>query len=226
MHSGGDFVATILAVDDEEDMLVLIENILKKNGHCLHAVQNPLSLDENNLRKYDLILLDVMMPSIDGMAFCKKIRSKVDCPILFLTAKTMEADVVNGLLSGGDDYITKPFGVQELLARVEAHLRREQREKHAGFNLGSIRFDLSSKSIFVEEEKVPLTKSEYRICVLLAERKGQVFSKEQIYEQVFGYEGEGEPSAVSEHVKNIRAKFQRVGEKPIATVWGIGYKWN
>ena len=226
MHSGGDFVATILAVDDEEDMLVLIENILKKNGHCLHAVQNPLSLDENNLRKYDLILLDVMMPPIDGMAFCKKIRSKVDCPILFLTAKTMEADVVNGLLSGGDDYITKPFGVQELLARVEAHLRREQREKHAGFNLGSIRFDLSSKSIFVEEEKVPLTKSEYRICVLLAERKGQVFSKEQIYEQVFGYEGEGEPSAVSEHVKNIRTKFQRVGEKPIATVWGIGYKWN
>lgn len=219
-------MATILAVDDEEDMLVLIENILKKNGHCLHAVQNPLELDENNLRKYDLILLDVMMPSIDGMAFCKKIRSKVDCPILFLTAKSMEADIVEGLLSGGDDYITKPFGVQELLARVEAHLRREQREKHAGFNLGSIRFDLSSKSIFVEEEKVPLTKSEYRICVLLAERKGQVFSKEQIYEQVFGYEGEGEPSAVSEHVKNIRAKFQRVGEKPIATVWGIGYKWN
>lgn len=226
MHSGGDLVATILAIDDEEDMLALIENILKKNGHCIHAVQNPLSLDENNLRKYDLILLDVMMPSIDGMAFCKKIRSKVDCPILFLTAKSMEADVVKGLLSGGDDYITKPFGVQELLARVEAHLRREQREKHAGFNLGSIRFDLSSKSIFVEEEKVPLTKSEYRICVLLAERKGQVFSKEQIYEQVFGYEGEGDASAVSEHVKNIRAKFQRVGEKPIATVWGIGYKWN
>lgn len=226
MHSGGDFVATILAIDDEEDMLALIENILKKNGHCIHSVQNPLSLDENNLRKYDLILLDVMMPSIDGMAFCKKIRSKVDCPILFLTAKSMEADIVKGLLSGGDDYITKPFGVQELLARVEAHLRREQREKHAGFNLGSIRFDLSSKSIFVEEEKVPLTKSEYRICVLLAERKGQVFSKEQIYEQVFGYEGEGDASAVSEHVKNIRAKFQRVGEKPIATVWGIGYKWN
>lgn len=219
-------MATILAVDDEEDMLVLIENILKKNGHCIHAVQNPLSLDENNLRKYDLILLDVMMPSIDGMAFCKKIRSKVDCPILFLTAKSMEADIVEGLLSGGDDYITKPFGVRELLARVEAHLRREQRERHAGFNLGAIRFDLSSKSIFVEEEKVPLTKSEYRICVLLAERKGQVFSKEQIYEQAFSYEGEGEPSAVSEHVKNIRAKFQRVGENPIATVWGIGYKWN
>ena len=213
-------MATILVVDDEEDMLVLIENILKKNGHCIHAVQNPLELDENSLRKYDLILLDVMMPGMDGMTFCKKIRRIVDCPILFLTAKTTEADVVKGLLSGGDDYITKPFGVQELLARVEAHLRREQREKHAGFNLGSIRFDLSSKSIFVEEE------SEYRICVLLAERKGQVFSKEQIYEQVFGYEGEGEPSAVSEHVKNIRAKFQRVGEKPIATVWGIGYKWN
>lgn len=146
-------MANLLVIDDEEDMLALIENILKKKGHRVRAVQNPLEVDEKDLRKYDLILLDVMMPGMDGMRFCKKIRTIVDCPILFLTAKSMESDIVEGLLSGGDDYITKPFGVEELLARVEAHLRREKRERHAGFHLGAIRFDLSSNEVFVAEEK-------------------------------------------------------------------------
>ena len=219
-------MATILAVDDELDMLVLIKNILKKKEHSVDICQNPLEIDENKLNKYDLILLDVMMPGIDGISFCKKIRDKVDCPILFLTAKTMESDIVEGLLSGGDDYITKPFGVSELQARVEAHLRREQREKHSSLNLGNIRFDLSSNEVFVKNEKVSLTKSEYQISELLAKRKGQVFSREQIYEMIFGFDGTGDSSAISEHVKNIRAKFHKYGENPIATVWGIGYKWN
>jgi len=138
----------------------------------------------------------------------------------------MESDIVEGLLSGGDDYITKPFGVNELLARIDAHLRREQREKHSSLNLGNIRFDLSANEVFVNENKINLTKSEYQISELLAKRKGQVFSREQIYERIFGFDGVGDSSAISEHVKNIRAKFQRVGEIPIATVWGIGYKWN
>lgn len=226
MFVGGDNMAKILAVDDELDMLVLIKNILQKKDHIVDIHQNPLDLDESKLSKYDLILLDVMMPNIDGISFCKKIRGKVDCPILFLTARTMESDIVEGLLCGGDDYITKPFGVQELLARVEAHLRREQREKHFSLNLGNIRFDLSSNEVFVNEEKINLTKSEYQISELLAKRKGQVFSREQIYEMIFGFDGIGDSSAISEHVKNIRAKFQRLGETPIATVWGIGYKWD
>ena len=138
----------------------------------------------------------------------------------------MESDIVEGLLSGGDDYITKPFGVNELLARIDAHLRREQREKHSSLNLGNIRFDLSANEVFVNENKINLTKSEYQISELLAKRKGQVFSREQIYERIFGFDGVGDSSAISEHVKNIRAKFQRVCETPIATVWGIGYKWN
>lgn len=223
---GGNGMALILAIDDELDMLALIKNILKKSNHKVDIYQNPLQIDENKLGKYDLILLDVMMPNIDGISYCKKIRSKVDCPILFLTAKIMESDVVEGLLCGGDDYITKPFGVQELLARVEAHLRREQREKHSSLNLGKIRFDLSANEVFVNEEKIYLTKSEYQISELLAKRKGQVFSREQIYEMIFGFDGNGDSSAISEHIKNIRAKFQKVGETPIATVWGIGYKWE
>ena len=188
--------------------------------------QTTTDVDENSLGKYDLVLLDVMMPEVDGISYCKKIRNKVDCPILFLTAKTMESDIVEGLLSGGDDYITKPFGVNELLARIDAHLRREQREKHSSLNLGNIRFDLSANEVFVNENKINLTKSEYQISELLAKRKGQVFSREQIYERIFGFDGVGDSSAISEHVKNIRAKFQRVGETPIATVRGIGYKWN
>jgi hypothetical protein len=219
-------MSLILAVDDELDMLDLIKNILKKNNHQVDVYQNPLDIDNSKLSKYDLILLDVMMPGIDGISFCKDIRAKVDCPILFLTAKTMEEDIVEGLLIGGDDYITKPFGAAELLARIEAHLRREKRERHTSLNLGEIRFDLSSNEVFVGDEKVHLTKSEYQISQLLAKRKGQVFSREQIYELVFGFDGIGDSSAISEHIKNIRAKFQKYDENPIVTVWGIGYKWN
>lgn len=219
-------MSLILAVDDELDMLDLIENILKKNNHKVDVYQNPLDIDYSKLSKYDLILLDVMMPGVDGISFCKEIRGKVDCPILFLTAKTMEEDIVEGLLIGGDDYITKPFGAAELLARIEAHLRREKRERHTSLNLGEIRFDLSSNEVFVVEEKVHLTKSEYQISELLAKRKGQVFSRDQIYELIFGFDGIGDSSAISEHIKNIRAKFQKYGKNPIETVWGIGYKWN
>lgn len=219
-------MAKILAIDDELDMLILIKNILKKKGHTVDIYQNPLDLNENEISKYNLILLDIMMPGIDGISLCKQIRDKVDSPIIFLTAKTMEEDIVNGLLSGGDDYITKPFGVEELSARIEAHLRREKREKHTSLNLGNIRFDLSSKEVFIDNEKINLTKSEYQISELLAKSKGQVFSREQIYEMVFGFDGTSDASAISEHVKNIRAKFQKYGERAIATVWGIGYKWN
>lgn len=219
-------MTTILAVDDEVDMLFLIKNILERKGHFVDICQNSLEIDDEGLNKYDLILMDVMMPGIDGISLCKRIRSKVDCPIIFLTAKTMESDIVEGLLCGGDDYITKPFGVSELSARVEAHLRREQREKHTGFSIGNIRFDMSSSEVFVKNEKVSLTKSEYQISELLAKRKGQVFSREQIYEVIFGFDGNGDSSAISEHIKNIRAKFRKYGENPIATVWGIGYKWN
>lgn len=218
-------MAKILVVDDERDLLILIKNILSKHFHEVDIYESPLEISEERLSSYDLILLDVMMPEMDGLYYCKKIRNKVDCPILFLTAKTMEEDIVEGLINGADDYITKPFGMKELLARVEAHLRRERREKHHTLHLGEVRFDLSASEIFVREEKISFTKSEYKICELLARRKGQVFSREQIYELIFGYDGLGDERAISEHIKNIRAKFQRKDISPISTVWGIGYKW-
>lgn len=216
----------ILVIDDEEDMLVMIKNILKKRKYIVDTYKNPLQIDKSKLTSYNLIILDIMMPGIDGISFCKEIRNTVDCPIIFLTAKSMESDIVEGLISGGDDYITKPFGINELLARVNAHLRREKREKHSSLILGDIRIDLSSKEIYVKDQILPLTKSEYEICELLAHRKGQVFSREQIYELIFGYDGIGDSSAISEHIKNIRAKFKKYGITPIETVRGIGYKWK
>ena len=176
--------------------------------------------------RYDLILLDLMLPGTDGLTLCREIRRFSDIPIVMVTAKIEEIDRLLGLEIGADDYICKPFGIGELRARVAAHLRREAREKTHAVEISGVRFDLAGKSVQVGEEKIPLTKSEYEISELLALNHGQVFSKEKIFESVFGYERESDSSAITEHVKNIRAKFARYGKKNIQTVWGIGYKWE
>lgn len=167
-----------------------------------------------------------MMPEIDGFQLCSKIRTQVDSPILFLTARSDEADIIRGLGLGADDYLTKPFGVQELRARVDAHIRREEREKTNYINIGDVKLLLSSKECFVLDNRVSLTKSEYEISEYLALNRGQVFSKEQIFESVFGFERESNLSIIAEHIKNIRAKFIQFGIEPIKTVWGVGYKWD
>lgn len=216
----------ILVIDDEEDILALIKNTLQLQNYLVETFVSANQVDRSKLADYDLILLDIMMPDVDGLSFCRDIRNLVDYPILFLTAKSQEADVVTGLSYGADDYICKPFGVQELLARVDAHLRRERREHHASLVLEPIRFDLSAKRVTAKGKKLDLTKSEYEICELLAKRRGQVFSKDQLYDYLYAYEERGTPAAIAEHIKNIRAKFRTIGLEPIETVWGIGYKWK
>ncbi len=219
-------MALILAIDDDAAILQLIKNGLQKDGHQVSVYTSPEQVPLDRLSRYDLIILDVMMPGTDGFAYCQKIRSLVDCPILFLTAKTEENDITFGLGIGGDDYLTKPFRIQELRARVNAHIRRENREKHNALILDNIRFDLSAKKIQIDSTAVPLTKSEYLICEYLARNKGQVFTKEQIYEAIFSLDGDSDNSTISTHIKNIRQKFSPLGVHPIATVWGIGYKWE
>ncbi|WP_333861344.1 response regulator transcription factor [Clostridium sp.] len=218
-------MANILAVDDEIDILEIIKAALLKEGHRVTVVSDFSSFKLEKCVDYDLILLDVMMPEVDGFILCRRLRKLVDCPILFLTAKTMEEDIVKGLGMGGDDYITKPFGINELRSRVAAHLRREKREKHNSFIVSGVKFKLSSKEVFIGEKQIPLTKSEYEISEFLAINHGQVFSKGKIYESVFGFDGESDSSAIVEHIKNIRAKFAKLNVQPIETVWGIGYKW-
>lgn len=216
----------ILAVDDEEHILRLIKNALSKEGYQVTTISDPLEIQSLKLSEYQLILLDVMMSGKDGFALCEEIRDVVDCPILFLTAKTNEADIMKGLGIGGDDYITKPFGIGELRARVAAHLRRETREKKQAVSVGGVQFLLKAKKVRYQDVEIDFTKSEYAICEYLALNHGQVFSKDRIYEHVFGYDKESDNSVITEHIKNIRAKCQRAGLEPIETVWGIGYRWK
>lgn len=219
-------MANILAIDDDVEILAVIKKALEKEGHLVSCFSDLEKLDLARLTAYDLILLDVMMPHKDGFTFCREVRNSVDCPILFITAKTLDNDLEFGFSVGADDYIKKPFSITELRARVSAHLRRQVWEHHTQIVNGKFRFNLSSRELFYEEQLIKLTKSEYRICEFLVQNRGQVFSLEQLIEKVFGYETESDSSAIREHIKNIRAKLKNCGDSPIETVWGIGYKWK
>ena len=219
-------MAKILVVDDDAAILDMIGTILNKDGHLVTKISNPLEINMEKVNLYDLILLDIMMPRTDGFVLCSKIRRFVDCPVLFLTAKTEEDSLVKGLSLGADDYICKPFGVMELRARIAAHLRREHREHSVRMVVGRVCFHLSLKQLMVDDREISLTKAEYEICELLARNRGQVFSKEQILEQVFGFDSESSDSTITTHIKNIRTKLSDVNYMPIKTVWGIGYKWE
>lgn len=218
-------MANILVVDDEADLRQLVKTALERDGHRVRALAAGSQVGEEQCAWADCILLDVMMPGEDGFATCARVRRLADCPILFLTAKTGEEDVVRGLALGGDDYLLKPFRLAELRARVNAHLRRQGRAPARRLVRGAFQFDLAGHALYAGGQALPLTKGEYALCEQLADRPGQVFSREQLYEAVFGYEGEADAAAVTEHVKNIRAKLRPYGQ-PIETVWGVGYKWK
>ncbi len=219
-------MAHILVVDDDGDLCALLKTALERDGHQVSACRDGRRVDEAACRWADCILLDVMMPGEDGFALCRRIRDLADCPILFLTAKTQEADVLTGLGVGGDDYLTKPFRIAELRARVAAHLRRQQRPPHSLLRRGGLDFDLRQRAVLWQGQPLRLTKSEYAICEHLAMHQGQTFSKEQLYEAAFGFDGTADAAAVTEHIKNIRAKLRAAQANPIETVWGVGYKWK
>lgn len=216
----------IFVVDDDADMLNLIQMTLCKEGHLVDVELDSTAVQSTQCRQYDLILLDVMMPKEDGFSLCRRIREEVDCPILFLTAKAEDADVVQGFGLGGDDYIKKPFSITELRARVNAHLRRQMRQPTHALNISGLHFDMQAKAASVSGTPIAFTKGEYAICEYLALHAGQVFTKEQLYDRVFGFEAEGAPATIAEHIKNIRTKLRSTGCNPIETVWGVGYKWK
>lgn len=218
-------MAHLLVVDDEQAMLQLLKRVLEKDKHLVTLQSDAEAVIRMDLSRYDLILLDIMMPGVDGFTLCKQIRQGADCPIVFLTARTHESDIVQGLGLGADDYITKPFGTNALRARVNAHLRRDVREKTNAFTMSGVLFHMSAKEAEVRAVKLPLTKSEYDICEYLALHHGQTFSREQIYEAVFGFDGESDAAVIATHIKNIRAKLAEFDINTIETVWGVGYKW-
>lgn len=223
-------MANILAVDDDREIGSLLQTALDRDGHRVRVCTTGAQVTGELCRWADCILLDVMMPGEDGVALCRRIRDLTGAPILFLTAKDGEADILQGLAAGGDDYLRKPFRVAELRARVNAHLRRQQRGVQPTDRLlrGEFALDMAAKVLYAGQTPLHLTRAEYALCEYLALHPGRTFSKEQLYEAVFGYDGSADERAVTEHIKNIRAKIRAAlpGADPIETVWGIGYRWK
>jgi len=224
----------ILIADDEREIVEFMRDALEDDGYeVLIAYDGGQVLDRiEGHGQLDLIILDVMMPHLDGLEVCQVIRDRVSCPILFLSARSAEADRIRGLAVGGDDYIVKPFSMQELKARIKAHLRREQRN-HLGhqpklLHHGNLTIDLDSLQLFYKNIPIPLTSKEFELFQLLFMHPNQVFSREQMYEKIWGYDAEGDSAAVTEHIKNIRAKLAMAAPDQIfvTTVWGVGYKFN
>ena len=228
-------MSKILIIDDEKELVALLRDELTARGHQVLAAYNGMDGASLANKQPDLIVLDIMIPGMDGFEVCRKIRDEVLCPILFLSAKQAESDKIRALTLGGDDYISKPFGLRELLARIDANLRGEQRsqyinaeKKRAKLYFNELSIDLLEHSVKIAGEAIPLSKREYDIVELLALHAGQVFSREQIYERVWGYDSDGDSYTVVEHIRKIRKKFTAASADTeyISTVWGIGYKWN
>ncbi len=218
----------IMIIDDEIDILRMLERYFRLNGYQVTTAEGAEDALKLLNQQPDLILLDINMPGTNGIELCKTIRDFVSCPILFLTANTDEKDKVKGFTAGGDDYIVKPFSVDELGARVSAHLRRENRVKTKTEILFDVHFiiDYSQRAVFYKEVEIPFTKKEFDIIEILSQNPGQVFDKERLYETAWGIDGLGNNSVVAEHVSQIRAKLAAVGARQyIETVWGVGYKW-
>lgn len=216
----------LLIIDDDKDLLKLLKLTFEKEYEVDTA---PLanSLRPDSLNEYDLIILDVMMEEMSGFDFLAKYRSLIDAPIIMLTAKDFEKDKLEGFALGADDYMTKPFSLAEIRARVAAHIRRENREKHSRLVDYPVSCDLLSKKIFCGEVQIELTNSEYDICEFLLKNRNSVFSKEKIYTTIYGYDAEGDSSTtITERVKLIRSKFATFNIDPIKTIWGVGYQWE
>lgn len=220
---------TILMVDDDLELLKMLKTYFELRKYAVITAENGAEALKKAETNPDIILLDVNMPKIDGIEVCRRIREKVVCPILFLTARVEEQDRVNGLLSGGDDYILKPFSLKELDARITAHLKREERRREKSeFRFhGELMIDYTAGTVQVRESHLELTKLEYGIVEFLSMNPGQVFDKERIYEKVCGYDGEGDSRVITELVRRIRKKLREYTDTEyIETVWGMGYRWK
>ncbi len=226
---------TILIVDDEQHIVdILVYNLQKEGYNTLQANDGLTAVDIALSQKPDLILLDIMLPKMDGLAVCKRIRNSLNVPILMLTAKDEEIDKIVGLELGADDYVTKPFSVRELMARIKANLRKaevsleEIEEKPENTNkivVGELTLDLDKFEVQVKGEVVDLTLREFEVLKYLASQPGQVITREVLLEKVWGYEYYGDIRTVDVTVRRIREKIEKDTSAPkiLITKRGVGY---
>ena len=224
----------ILVVDDDFEIAFAISKLLKSEGYETVRVSNGLeALDKLITDKIDLIILDIMMPKMDGLSATMKIREKNNIPIIILSAKSEDSDKILGLSIGADDYVTKPYNPQELLARVRSQLRRYKilgsgriNEDKNLITVGAIGLDTAAKTVTVDGEKVKLTPTEFNILHFLMLNKNHVFSAEQIYSAVWNQDAFGTDNTVMVHIRRIREKIEINPKEPkyLKVVWGLGYK--
>ena len=218
----------IMVVDDEKGVVTIMKKYFEMSGYQVITAYSGQEALKKMSCLPDIILLDINMPDMDGLTVCQSIREYITCPILFLTARIETADKIKGFSAGADDYIVKPFDLDELGARVAAHLRRENRKQEQS----TLRFfndmviDYAKREISISGTLVSLSKKEFDIVELLSINAGQVFDRERIYDTVWGLEGNGNSDTIMEHIRKIRAKFSALSlHNYIETVWGVGYKW-
>lgn len=226
----------VLVVEDDRDIASLVELHIKDLGCAVDiAYDGENGLEKALKNKYDLIILDVMLPGLNGMEICKEVRSEKNyTPILMLTSRSEELDKVLGLEFGADDYMTKPFSLRELLARVKAILRRVEavRDDAAGttktvIQFGNLRVDLEKRKVLLGETKVDLTAKEFDLLALFVRNPGKAYTRQSLLDTVWGYRFEGYDHTVNSHINRLRAKIEQDASNPkyIQTVWGVGYRF-
>ena len=221
----------VLVIEDEKELAQILRDYLEIEGFESDlAYDGELGLELFHDTSPDMVILDIMLPKLDGIEVCKRIRETSNVPVLVLSAKSGEMDKVISLGIGADDYVTKPFSPFELIARVKAHLRRytatiRQEENKLGLQVGKILLKKESYEAYVMEQPIELTTKEFDVLYFFASHVGQVFSKEQIYEQIWGMNEFGDISGVAVYIKRIRRKLEQFELDYIKTVWGVGYKF-
>ncbi|MCZ8522915.1 MULTISPECIES: response regulator transcription factor [Paenibacillus] len=224
----------ILIVDDEAEILELISLYLKKEGYeVLTSTNGPDALAIALEHRPDLVILDILLPEMDGIEVCRQLRKTSNTPILFLSCKSEDMDIILGFSIGGDDYITKPFSPGQLVARVKAHLRRSQlmeqhKEESQHLTFPGLEIDMLSRSVKVDGTLVPLSSKEFDLLLHLARSPGKVLSLEQLYKLTWGVDSNGDTRTLLVHISNLRKKIEGNPADPryIHTVRGIGYKFN
>ncbi|MDR2994358.1 MAG: response regulator transcription factor [Bacillus cereus] len=218
----------ILLVDDEERMLRLLDLFLSPRGYfCMKATSGLEAIKLIEQKDFDIILLDVMMPNMDGWDTCYQIRQSSNAPLIMLTARNQNYDMIKGLTMGADDYITKPFDEHVLVARIEAILRRTKKDGFVSFN--GIEWDKTKHTVTVYDEKISLTPIEFSLLGLFLQNTNRAYSRDDLIEKIWGYETDIEYRTIDSHIRNIRDKLRKKGfpiEDYLETVYKVGYKWK
>lgn len=227
----------ILIIEDDEAIARLQKDYLEISGFKVNIERNGLNgLQEIEKNDYDLLILDIMLPGMDGFEILKQIRDKKDIPVLIVSARQEELYKVNGLGLGADDYITKPFSSGELVARVQAHIKKYERlrekyssgEKSKSLKVRGLEIQKESRRVFVNGEEVTLAQKEFDLLLFLVQNPNRVFDREELFERIWGLDALGDASTVTVHIARVREKIETNPSKPqyIDTVWGAGYRFK